>query len=632
MTGGQPMDGPLDPAMITRQLYAEGVSSIVVVSDEPNKYPIGTEWAPGVSIEHRDRLDAIQRDFREREGVTVILYDQTCAAEKRRRRKRGLYPDPAHRVFINEAVCEGCGDCSVQSNCLSVVPLETEFGRKRAIDQSSCNKDFSCLKGFCPSFVSVRGGKLRKPEGATKRRPGESPFPALPEPTLPALNEPYGVLVTGVGGTGVVTIGALLGMAAHIENKGATVLDMTGLAQKGGAVVSHVRIAPSPEDIHAVRISAGGANLVLGCDLVVAAGFESVSKMDKGHTAAVVNTQETPTAAFTRDPDFQFPGQRMHALIEQAVGRESCSFVDATRLATALLGNSIATNLFMLGFAWQRGLVPVGEEALMAAIELNGVAIEANKRAFLWGRRAAHDPAAVEAMATPKEPVEDLQISHGLDEVIERRGAFLTDYQDAAYAARYRALVERVRTAESAQTPGREALSEAVARYYFKLLAYKDEYEVARLYSDPAFEANVEQQFDGDYKLGLHLAPPLFARRDPDSGLPVKREFGPWIFKALRLLAKFKGLRGTALDLFGYSEERRLERKLIADYETLVDELIAGLDQGCHNIAVELAEIPEQIRGYGHVKQAHIEKAKAREAQLLEAFRSPAPAAASAAE
>ncbi len=632
MTGGQPMDGPLDPAMISRQLYAEGVSDIVVVTDEPEKYPIGTEWAPGVTIEHRDRLDAIQRDYRERRGVTVILYDQTCAAEKRRRRKRGLYPDPAHRVFINDAVCEGCGDCSVQSNCLSVVPLETEFGRKRAIDQSSCNKDFSCLKGFCPSFVSVRGGKLRKPEGATERGPEEQPFPAVPAPSLPALDQPYGILVTGVGGTGVVTIGALLGMAAHIEDKGATVLDMTGLAQKGGAVVSHVRIAPRPEDIHAVRISAGGANLVLGCDLVVAAGFESLSKMDEGLTTAVVNLEETPTAAFTRDPDFQFPGQRMRDVIEQAVGTARSDFVEATRLATALLGNSIATNLFMLGYAWQRGLVPLAEESLMAAIELNGVAVEANKRAFLWGRRAAHDPAAVEARVAPKQLVESLRLSSGLEEIVERRAAFLTDYQDAAYAERYRKLVERVRGAESAKAPGRTELSEAVARYYFKLLAYKDEYEVARLYSDPAFEARLAEQFDGDYKLGLHLAPPHLARRDADSGLPVKREFGPWIFKALRLLARLKGLRGTAFDPFGHAEERQLERKLIADYETLVEELIAGLDQGCHNIAVELAEIPEQIRGYGHVKLAHLEKAKAREAQLLEAFRSPAPAAATAAE
>ena len=623
MTGGQPMDGPLDPAMITRQLYAEGVSAITVVSDEPDKYPIGTEWAPGVTIEHRDRLDAIQRDFRDREGTTVIVYDQTCAAEKRRRRKRGLYPDPDRRVFINEVVCEGCGDCSVQSNCLSVVPLETEFGRKRSIDQSSCNKDFSCLKGFCPSFVSVHGGKLRKSRAAG----GEVPFPALPEPSLPALSEPYGILVTGVGGTGVVTIGALLGMAAHIEDKGATILDMTGLAQKGGAVVSHVRIAPRPEDIHAVRISAGSARLVLGCDLVVAAGFESVSKMDKGHTAAVVNAEETPTAAFTRDPDFQFPGQRLHDLIEEAVGPEASSFVDATRLATALLGNSIATNLFMLGYAWQKGLVPVGEAALHAAIELNGVAVEANKQAFLWGRRAAHDMAAVEALVAPKQVAEDLQLSRDLDQLMERRVAFLTDYQDAAYAARYRALVERVRATEAAKAPGRQGLSEAVARYYFKLLAYKDEYEVARLYSDPAFAERLGRQFEGDFTLGLHLAPPLFARRDPDTGLPVKREFGPWIFKALRLLAKMKGLRGTALDIFGYSQERRAERKLIADYEAQVEELIAGLDQGCHNLAIELAEIPEQIRGFGHIKQAHLEQAKAREAQLLAAFRSPAPTA-----
>ena len=618
MTGGQPMDGPLDPAMITRQLYAEGIAGIVVVSDEPEKYPIGTEWAPGVRVEHRDRLDAIQRELRERQGVTALVYDQTCAAEKRRRRKRGKFPDPPRRVFINDAVCEGCGDCSVQSNCLSVIPLETELGRKRTIDQSACNKDFSCLKGFCPSFVTVHGGKPRK-----SKRTGNNTFPSLPEPAVPALDRPYGILVTGVGGTGVVTIGALLGMAAHLDGKGCSTLDMTGLAQKGGAVVSHVRLAARPEDIHAVRISAGGADLVLGCDMVVAGGFEALSKIERGRTHAVVNAQKTSTADFVRNPDAVFPDAELHQLIEEAAGPAHSAFVDATRIATALLGDSIATNLFMLGYAWQKGLVPLAEAALMQAVELNGVAVEANKQAFLWGRRAAHDLAAVEAIAAPQQTPDTLRMSGDLDELIERRAAMLTDYQDRAYAERYRALVKKVRDAEAAKAPGRKGLAEAVARYAYKLMAYKDEYEVARLYADPAFREKLEAQFEGTERLSLHLAPPLIAQRDPDTGLPLKREYGPWIFKAMGLLARLKGLRGTRLDPFSYSQERKTERQLIADYDTLIEEIVTKLDHDNHGVAVALASIPEDIRGFGHVKERHLAEAKAQEAELLEAFRNP---------
>ena len=625
MTGGQPMDGPLDPAMITRQVYAEGVGRIVVVSDEPEKYPIGTEWAPGVTIEHRDQLDRIQRELRETEGVTILLYDQTCAAEKRRRRKRGLYPDPPRRAFINDLICEGCGDCSVQSNCVSVVPLETEFGRKRAIDQSSCNKDFSCVNGFCPSFVTVHGGKIRKVkagEGAAAAGLGE-PWPVLPEPQLPPLEDPYGIVITGVGGTGVVTIGALLGMAAHIEGKGVSVLDMTGLAQKGGAVVSHVRIAETPEDIHAVRITAGSAGLVLGCDLVVAAGFDALSKITSGETHAVVNSQETITGDFTRNPDFRFPGGELHRLIAEATGPGRADFLDASRLATALLGDSIATNLFMLGYAWQKGLVPLSEAAINGAIELNGAAVEANKRAFTWGRRAAEDLAAVTKAAAPKEPARSHRLSEGLEERIARRVRFLTDYQDAAYAGRYSALVEKVRAAEAARTPGQTALTEAVVRYYFKLLAVKDEYEVARLHSLPDFKTKLEQQFEGDYKLSVHLAPPLIAKRDPATGHLKKREFGSWIFPVFQGLAKLKRLRGTPLDIFGYTVERRQERRLIADYEALLEELLGKLTPENHALAVELAAIPEKVRGFGHVKEDHIKTAKACEADLLAAFRNP---------
>ena len=622
MTGGQPMDGPLDPATITRQLYGEGVRKIVVVTDEPEKYPIGIEWARGVTVHHRDKLDQVQRDLRVTPGVTAIVYDQTCAAEKRRRRKRGLYPDPPKRAFINDLVCEGCGDCSVQSNCVSVIPEETEFGRKRAIDQSSCNKDFSCVNGFCPSFVTVHGGGPRKPRTAAAT-PAGTVWEELPRPELPIFEEPYGILVTGVGGTGVVTIGALIGMAAHIEGKGCSVLDMAGLAQKGGAVVSHVRIAPRPEDIHAVRISAGGARLVLGCDLVVAASFDVLSKIQMGGTHTIINSHETITGDFTRNPDLHFPSRRLHDLIAKAAGAGQADFLDATRLATELMGNSIATNLFMLGYAWQKGLVPLALESIEQAIELNGVSVEANKGALAWGRRAAHDLAAVAKAVQPRETLESHHLSDSLEEMVGRRMAFLTDYQDAAYALRYKALVDRAEAAEAERAPGVSGLAQAVARYYFKLLAYKDEYEVARLFTAPEFKAKLRAQFEGDYKLRFHLAPPLLARRDPDSGHLIKREFGPWLMHGFRLLAGLRRLRGSALDIFGYTADRRTERRLITDYEALMDEVLGGLTPETHALAVELAAVPEQIRGFGHVKEEHLAKAKAQEAELLTAFRNP---------
>jgi len=630
MTGGQPHDGPLDPAMITRQVAAEGVKRVVVVSDEPEKYPLGVDWAPGVTVEHRGQLDRIQRELREQPGVTVIVYDQTCAAEKRRRRKRGTFPDPNKRVFINDLVCEGCGDCSVKSNCVSVVPLETELGTKRAIDQSSCNKDFSCLEGFCPSFVTVEGGRLRKPEALTPAAEQAPAWAVLPEPELPSLEEePYGILVTGVGGTGVVTIGALLGMAAHIEGKGCSILDMAGLAQKGGAVLSHLRLGKRPEDLHAVRISAGGARLMLGCDLVVAAGQDALSKLRKGYSRAIVNSHETITGDFTRNsPSYRFPTAALEKVVSDVAGPQAAEFVEATALATRLLGDSIATNLFMLGYAWQKGLVPVGRAAIEQAIELNGVAVDFNKQAFLWGRRAAHDLAAVEALAAP--PAErPAAAPQSLDELVERRAAFLTDYQDAAYAGRYRALVQTARDAERARAAGRTGFAEAVARYAFKLMAYKDEYEVARLYTDGSFRQKLEAQFEGDYRLKLHLAPPLFADRDPTTGHLKKKPYGPWMLRAFGLLAKLRRLRGTAFDPFGRTAERRTERRLRDDYLALVEELSAGLNADNHGLAVSLASLPDLIRGYGHVKEANIARAEAQKAELLESWRNPqAPATA----
>jgi indolepyruvate ferredoxin oxidoreductase len=616
MTGGQPVDGRLNVPMITRQVLSEGAKRVVVVTDEPGKYASVADLAPGTTVHHREDLDAIQRELREIPGVTVMVYDQTCAAEKRRRRKRGTFPDPQKRVVINELVCEGCGDCSVKSNCLSVVPVETEFGRKRAIDQSSCNKDYSCTNGFCPSFVTVEGGTLRK------KKPVVSEVPvALPEPSHPGLDKPYGILVTGVGGTGVVTIGALLGMAAHIEGKGAAVLDMTGLAQKGGSVYSHIRIARRPEDIHAVRIAAGEARLVIGCDLIVSASDEAIAKMQEGHTRAVVNSDVAPTGDFTKHPDLQLPSREMADAIREAVGG-AADFVDGSALATALMGDSIATNLFMVGYAYQKGLIPVAAASIVQAIELNGAAVESNKKAFEWGRRAAVDLAAVRRAATPPEAKPASQrLSQTLDESIERRREFLVDYQDAAYARRYTDFVQKVREAEAAKAGGSTQLTSMVARYLFKLMAYKDEYEVARLYTQSDFLKRVEAQFEGGYRLNLHLAPPLWARADPRTGEPRKRLYGPWMLKAMGLLAKLKGLRGGTLDVFGYSAERRRERALIDEYRATIEGLLPDLTAERLSLAAEIAAIPEFIRGYGRVKERHLKDAKAREAQLLARWR-----------
>ncbi|MCZ6590539.1 MAG: indolepyruvate ferredoxin oxidoreductase family protein [Alphaproteobacteria bacterium] len=635
MTGGQQVDGPLSVDAIARQVAAEGAAKVVVVSDEPDKYPIGIEFPHGTTVHHRDELDQVQRNLRDWPGTTVLIYDQTCAAEKRRRRKRNLYPDPPKRVMINEAVCEGCGDCSVKSNCLSVVPVDTEFGRKRAIDQSSCNKDYSCVNGFCPSFVTVHGGQLKRPKivapGGAEDAFGDV---ALPNPDLPSLDTPFGIIVTGIGGTGVVTIGALLGMAAHIEGKGASVLDMAGLAQKGGAVVSHIRIGAKPEDLHSVRIAAGSARTIIGCDLMVAASSDVLAKMQPGVTQAVVNSHETITGDFTRNPDMDLMGAEMAKIIDVAVGADAADFIEGSRLATALLGDSIATNLFMLGVAWQKGLVPLSAEALEQAIELNGVAVDFNKRAFLWGRRAAVDRARVEKAAEPVTPLrlQEPDIATTLEDIVARRIRTLTAYQNEAYARRYKDFVVKVQKAEANRAKGRSGLAEAVARYYFKLLAYKDEYEVARLYTNGAFTQRLNDQFEGNFKLKFHLAPPLLAKRDPHTGHLIKQEFGPWMMSAFGLLARLRFLRGTAFDIFGYSAERKRERQLIADYEANIDEVLGQLNHDNHELAVAIATTPEHIRGYGHVKEEHLEKAKAEEEALLRAFRSPDAPTAEAAE
>lgn len=677
MTGGQPVDGTLTVPQIAHQMRSEGVHTIVLLSDDIQKWKSRRHEFPS-DVEYHDRaeLDAVQQQLRTVKGTSILIYEQTCATEKRRRRKRGKIVDPAKRTMINSLVCEGCGDCGEKSFCVSVLPKETEFGRKRDIDQSNCNKDFTCTTGFCPSFVTVHGGQLRK----GSKSGSASLLDNLPAPTFRTdFAQPWNILITGVGGTGVVTIGALLGMAGHLEGKGASVLDQTGLAQKGGAVTTHIRIANTPADIHAVRIAAGEADLVLGCDMVVVNDYWALSKVRGERSQVVLNTYEAMPGTFTTHPDMQFPAADIIAGVKLALGGRDPILLDATQLATALLGDAIASNLFILGFAWQQGLVPLSLESLMRAVELNGAAVTMNQTAFAWGRLAAIDPQAVQqaaglvrnaptdaerkpamlrelppgewegneagAPSAPRNPgnepdvrglpaasqtsgeaafasLDDVHLSRSLDELIARRSSFLTDYQDAAYANRYRTLIDSVRKAEQQAIPGSTALSEASARYFFKLMAYKDEYEVARLYTSGDFAKRVAEKFEGDYQVRFHLAPPLFAKRD-EQGQLQKKEYGPWMFKAFGLLAKFKGLRGSRFDVFGYTEERRGERQLIADYEKTLQELIGSLDARRLTLAVDIASIPEHIRGYGHVKEAHLHEAKAREATLLATWRNP---------
>ncbi|MGK9063759.1 indolepyruvate ferredoxin oxidoreductase family protein [Stutzerimonas chloritidismutans] len=626
MTGGQPVDGGLSVPQISRQLAAEGVKRIVVVAEDADKYRDVTDLAPGVAVKGRELMEDVQKELREIPGVSAIIYDQTCAAEKRRRRKRGKFADPARRVVINEAVCEGCGDCSNKSNCMSVVPVETEFGRKREIDQSSCNKDFSCLSGFCPSFVTVEGGQLRKPQALAE---DASDSWNLPSPALASLDQPYSILLTGVGGTGVVTIGALIGTAAFLEGKGALNLDMAGMAQKGGAVWSHIRIAASQDMLYAPRIAEGEADLLIGCDLVVSATTETLSKVRQGVTNALVNCEESITSSFIRafseqaqtgnleqHPDPQFRSMEMIRQIRDATG-ELTEFVNASDIATQLMGDSIATNTFMLGYAWQKGWLPVGEAALMQAIELNGTAVAFNKAAFTWGRRAATDLARVEAKLKENQVVApDHQLSESLGEAITRRVAFLTNYQNSAYAERYRGLVHRFSEAEQAIAGETGPLTAAVVHNYFKVLAIKDEYEVARLYTNGDFLKKIETTFEGDYKLNFHLAPPVM-NNAKHGGEPTKRSFGPWMLGAFRLLAKMKFIRNTWVDPFARTQERKAELAWLREYEQILDEVLSELDSSNLAVATELAQLPDAVRGYGPVKERYLGNAEKRKARLL---------------
>ncbi|RZU01198.1 indolepyruvate ferredoxin oxidoreductase family protein [Rivibacter subsaxonicus] len=617
MTGGQQVgERPEGHSVlqIMKSLDAEGVAKLCIVTDEPRKYD-GVALLPGVVVHHRDELDRIQREFRELKGTTAIIYDQTCATEKRRRRKRGTMAQATKTVIINELVCEGCGDCSTQSNCLSVEPVETEFGRKRRINQSSCNKDYSCVKGFCPSFITVEGATLKKP----KKDKARDPFalPALPEPVLPLAEQPWGIVVGGVGGTGVITIGQLLGMAAHLEGKGIVTQDAAGLAQKGGATWSHIQIANRMDAIRTTKVGNSEADLVIACDPLVAAKKDTLAVMREGRTHVALNTHGAPTAAFVNNPDWQFPGGNCEAAVEGAAGAAQVSKLDADALATQLLGDAIYANPLMLGFAWQKGWIPLSKAALVRAMELNAVQVENNKLAFEWGRRAAHDLAAVLATTTTAQVIRFAK-QPALEETIARRVEFLTGYQDAAYAQQYRDFVEKVRAAEAPL--GSKKLTAAVAKYLFKLMAYKDEYEVARLHTDPAFLARLREQFDDDLKLNYHLAPPIFGKTN-DKGEGVKQPFGPWMLKAFGVLARLKGLRGGAFDIFGRTEERRSERALIGEYRASIDEVLVGLSAERLALATEIASIPEQIRGYGHVKHRHLVAARAKWDALMQQWR-----------
>ena len=620
MTGGQRVGERPEGhsvAQIAQSVSAEGAVKVIVVTDEPEKYE-GVSLASGTSVHHRDELDDLQKQFREIKGTTVIIYDQTCATEKRRRRKRGTLVDPAQRVVINELVCEGCGDCGVQSNCMSVEPLETEFGRKRQINQSSCNKDMSCVKGFCPSFVTVEGGTLKsKSKKDNKRSPSE--LGALPEPVLPLLKKDslWGIVVAGVGGTGVITIGQLLGMAAHLEGRGIITQDAAGLAQKGGSTWSHVLISQQSGEICTTRVGTASADLIIGCDPIVSANKETMARMQLGRTRVVLNAHSAPTASFVHNGGWENPGSACQAEIIKAVGQPSVGAFDADTAATKLMGDSIYTNPMLLGYAWQKGWIPLSFEALTRAIELNAVAVENNKTAFAWGRHAAVDLPALEKLFASSQVIAMPAARQALPDLVARRVEFLTAYQDASYAATYAAFISKVEHAEAAL--GSTTLAQNVARYLFKLMAYKDEYEVARLHCDRSFLDKVDNMFEGDFKINYHLAPPLIGKKNAN-GEAQKQKFGPWMLTGFKLLAKLKALRGTAFDPFGRTQERREERALIADYMASMDDVLESLNANNHKAAMEVARIPEMVKGFGHVKARNLLLARTQWPLAMQAF------------
>ncbi len=601
MTGGQSVDGPITVLAVAQMVKAEGVGALRIVSDHPEQFR-PADFPAGTGFHHRDELDAVQRELRNISGVTVLIYQQTCATEKRRLRKRGKMVDPKKFAVINPLVCEGCGDCSVASNCLSVEPVETEFGRKRQINLNSCNKDFTCLGGFCPSFVTVEGGTRKKAQGTIEDAIALAQ--GLPAPDMPGLSKPYDILITGVGGTGVVTIGQLIAMAAHLEGKGASVLDFTGFAQKFGPVLSYLRLAPSDEQLHQVRIEPSSADALIGCDMVVSSSAKASATYRRDQTRAVMNGAEMPTGDFTRNRDADLRASVRIKRVRDAVS--VLDVVDANALSEQLMGDTVFANVLMLGAAWQAGLVPLSHEALMRAIELNAVVPDKNKRAFAWGRMAQANPAQIAALLGQVP-----QVEQSFEDMLARRVDFLRDYQNPQWAQRFSDRIATVVDAETQTCGEAGALSQAAAKGLFKLMSYKDEYEVARLHTQTGFIEGLSQQFEGDFTVVHHLAPPLLPGKTDWRGRPVKRQFGGWIRPMMRLLAKMKPLRGTGLDPFGYTQERRMERALIAEYEALLARLVGGLTAGNRDQAANIAAMVQEIRGYGPVKEGAVVTAKA---------------------
>lgn len=616
MTGGQKVDGQLTVPQLTRQLESEGVERIAVISETPKNYGTWTSVAPGTKVHHRDELMVVQEELQTFEGVSVIVYDQTCAAEKRRRRKRGHFPDPDRRLFINDRVCEGCGDCSVQSNCLSVEPLQTPFGEKRVINQSSCNKDFSCIKGFCPSFVEIEGAALKRPKPADVDV--DTLAAGLPVPELPAMERTLNVLVAGIGGMGVTTVSAVLAMAAHTEGEQASTLDMTGLAQKGGPVTSHLRFAAGDQTIEGPRVPAASLDLLIACDMVTATNAEQLALAFRGKMTTVANTRVAPTAEFVLKRTLSFDEQRMDTALREASG--TYVPIDAAGIAEKLLGDAIFANMVLVGMAYQLGALPVSWEAIETALELNGAAVRGNIKAFRAGRVLAVDPSRILSAL----PAGKVAVEVTLDEKIASCTEELENYQDAAYAGIYRDLVARIKAGDELHGPGTLRLTGVVADLLYKVMAYKDEYEVARLYCDPAFRQKISEGFENPKRVKVHLAPPFLAhQKDARTGRPRKMAFGPWVFTAFKVLARLKGLRGTRLDPFGRTAERRAERALIDQYKQDLQVILRLLPGGNYGLLVELARIPDEVRGFGPVKEANLTRAFEKRERVLSQLHQP---------
>ena len=619
MTGGQEITGKVRIDDLTWQVHAEGAKKVVVVTDYPDKYPKNASFAPGVEVFQRDKLDEVQKNLREIKGVTVILYDQYCATELRRRRKRGLVEEPNKKIFINPLVCEGCGDCGVESNCIAIEPLETKFGRKRQINQSACNKDFSCTKGYCPSFLTITGGTLKKKSNSLENAHDFKEF-KLPEPTTAQINKPFNILITGIGGSGVITLGAILGTAAHLEGKGSSTLDVAGLAQRNGPVTSHLRVSNSPSELHATRIASGSADLIIGCDIVVTTGIEAMSKISPYRTNMVINNHVAPTSSFASDPSLDLSSARMIKGLKDAGSKELIHFINATKLSSSLIGNAIGANLFLVGYAIQKGLFPISLKAIEKAIELNGVSIKMNKESIYWGRLAAIDIKKVEKVAFSQNDILHNEEIETLESIVRDRAKFLTNYQDSKYANKYNAFVNKIISKDKSIPNDKDDLSKAAAKYFFKLMSYKDEYEVARLHTGNEIREYLDDKLEGNYKIEYSLAPPVLGGRNKNTGKYPKRKLPSFTFYIFTILKHFKFLRGTIFDIFGFSKHRKIERDLIDEYENIILKILDNISEDNYEIAIKIASLPEQIKGYDVVKEKNIESTKILKEKYLNEF------------